>query len=240
MNYRDKFYEKYITAQTAHLYGNLDLNSIKKQFPVFRSYFGKFLPENKEAKIVDLGAGNGDLILWLQNIGFKNVSGVDYSKEQVEFAEKIGAKNLIQADLKEFLKSKEGFFNVIFMRDVLEHFNKEEIMEIMDLVYRSLKVGGVFVVKVPNAESPFGGRFRYFDFTHEISFTESSISQVFLVTGLKNVNIYGTPPVAHGVRSLIRFIFWKVIESFLKFYFVVETGTGKGIFTQNLIAAGKK
>ncbi|MBI5079274.1 methyltransferase domain-containing protein [Candidatus Wolfebacteria bacterium] len=240
MNYKDRFYSKYVSTQTSQLYGELNLSDFEKQFSVFKSYFGKFLPENKEANIVDLGCGNGDLVFWLQKIGFKNVSGVDYGKEQIELAKKFGVKNVVQADLKEFLKSKKEIFDVVFMRDVLEHFNKEEILEVMDLVFQSLEKGGIFVVKVPNAESPFGGRLRYGDFTHEISFTESSINQIFMVFGFNKVKIFGTPPVVHGTISLVRFIFWEIIELILKFYFLIETGSAKGIFTQNLIVSGKK
>ncbi len=240
MDYRDKFYEKYITTQTSNIYGGLNLGDIKKQFPIFKSYFGKFLPKNKEVKIIDLGCGNGDLILWLQNLGFKDVAGIDYSKEQVEFAKKLGVKNILQGDLKEFLKNKKEVFDVIFMRDVLEHFNKEEILEVMELVYSALSKNGAVVIHTPNGESIFSGRYRFWDFTHEMSFTKTSLRQLFGVSGFEKIEFYSSGPVVHGLKSLIRYLLWKIIEFILKIYLLVETGSGEGIFTQNLIAVAQK
>lgn len=240
MDYRDKFYEKYVTTQMANVYKESDSGKLKKQALIFDDYFGKFLPDNKEARIVELGCGDGNLILWLQNRGFNNVVGVDYSKEQVDFAKKIGVKNVEQGDLREFLKDKKEFFDVIFMRDVLEHFNKEEILEIMESVYAALSKDGIVIVQSPNGESPFSGRYRFWDFTHEISFTKMSLRQLFGVSGFNKFEFYPTNPVVHGLKSFIRLLLWKMIEFVLKIYLLVETGSGEGIFTQNIIAAARK
>jgi 2-polyprenyl-3-methyl-5-hydroxy-6-metoxy-1,4-benzoquinol methylase len=237
MNYRDKFYSKYVSAQTSQLYGEVSLDLIQKQFPVWQKYFGRFLPEDKNSKILDFGCGNGGLVFWLQQIGYQNTEGIDISAEQIEAGQKLGIKNIRQADIKNSLITE---YDAIFMRDFIEHFNKEEILDVLETVFKSLKDNGIAVIQTPNAESPFSGRFRYWDFTHEISFTESSIRQVLLVSGFKKVEVYPTPLVIHGLKSFVRHILWKCIELKIKFYLLVETGSAKGIFTQNLIAAVKK
>lgn len=237
MNYRDKFYSKYVSAHTSHLYGEVSLEDIKKQFPVWQKYFGRFLPGNKTAKIVDVGCGNGGFVWWLQQVGYQNAEGIDISAEQIEAGQKLGIKNIHQADIKNSLITK---YDAIFMRDVIEHFSKEEILDILETVFKSLKDNGIVIIQTPNAESPFSGRFRYYDFTHEISFTESSIRQILLVFGFKNIEIYSQRPVIHGLKSFIRYILWKCVENCLRFYLLIETGSGKGIFTQNLIVVAKK
>ncbi|MEK7555437.1 MAG: class I SAM-dependent methyltransferase [Patescibacteria group bacterium] len=236
MNYRDKFYSKYVSTQTSHLYGEVNLDDIKKQFPVWRKYFGRFLPKDKNAKILDFGCGNGGFVYWLQKIGYQNVEGIDASGEQVEVAKKLGIKNIYQ------LKDIDAVdkYDIVFMKDVLEHFNKDEIMALLEKIHKALKDRGVLIIQTPNAESPFSGRLRYGDFTHEISFTESSVRQALLVSGFKNVVVCGTYPIVHGIKSLIRFILWRIIELKLRFYILIETGSDKGIFTQNLIAKAEK
>ena len=186
-----------------------------------------------------MGCGNGGFVYWLQELGYSNTEGIDISIEQVEAAKKIGIKNINQGDLRDFIKNKKDSYDVIFMRDVLEHFNKEEILDILELVYKSLKNNGTIVIQVPNAENPFGSKI-YGDFTHEISFTKDSIQQIFSISGFKDIFVYPMPRVIHGLKSLIRSILWKVIELCLRFYFVIETGSGKVIFTQNIIAVAKK
>ena len=246
MNYKDKFYSKYVSAHASHLYGEISLADIKKQFPAWQKYFGQFLPEDKNAKIIDLGCGNGGFIYWLQKMGYQNAEGIDISAEQIEAGQKLGIKNIRQTDIKEFLLTQlpnysiTNNYDVIFMRDVIEHFSKEEILDILEIIYKSLKNNSILIIQTPNAESPFSGRFRYCDFTHEISFTESSIRQILLVSGFKSVDVYPQRPVIHGLKSLIRAVLWKYIELEIKFYLLIETGSAKGIFTQNLIAVAKK
>lgn len=240
MNYRDKFYSKYVSTQTSQLYGEVSLEDIKKQFPAWKKYFGRFLPKDKNAKILDVGCGNGSFVWWLRQIGYQNVEGIDISKEQVESASKLNIKNIFQADLREFLNNKKEVYDVIFARDVLEHFNKEEIIDVLDVIYDSLNKNGQFICQTVNAENLLWGRLRYGDFTHEMAFTRESLSQVFQVVGFKDIKVYSQPPVIHGTKSLIRFILWKCVEYCLHFYLLIETGSGKGIFTQNIIATAQK
>ena len=63
---------------------------------------------------------------------------------------------------------------------------------------------------------------------------------MFSVTGYQEINYYPTGPVAKGFKSMIRLLLWKAIESLIRFYVKVETGSSGGIFTQNIIAAGFK
>jgi 2-polyprenyl-3-methyl-5-hydroxy-6-metoxy-1,4-benzoquinol methylase len=240
MDYSKKIYETYVSIHTSFLYGKTSIDAIKRQFPVWKRYYGRFLPEDKDAKILDLGCGNGGFVYFLQTLGYKNAIGLDISKEQIELANKLGIKNIFQSDLKEFLSEKKEIYDVLFARDVIEHFTKDEIFEILIIIFSSLKKDGIVLIQTPNAEGPFGSRYRYRDFTHEISFTSSSLNDVLRVVGFRNIEFYSTGPVPKGLKSTARYILWKGIETILRFYMLVETGSGKGFFTQNIVAVAKK
>lgn len=239
-NYREKIYKKYRSVHTIHLYGEENINDIKKRFSAWEYYFLKFLPLDKNVKILDLGCGNGGFVYWLQSIGYINASGVDISEEQVEKAKKLKIDNVFQGNVFNFLTDKKNEYDIIFARDLLEHFDKEEILNLLELIYKSLKNEGILIIQTPNAEGPFAGKYRYADFTHEISFTQSSIRQICLSIGFKNVDVYSQSPVIHGLKSFIRFILWKFIEFCLRIYLLSETGQRGGVLTQNLIAVVKK
>lgn len=240
MNYKDRFYKKYISTHTEELYGKASLEAMRKEFRVWQSYFGGFLPEEKNSKILDLGCGNGGLVYWLKESGFVNATGIDVSKEQVNEARELGINGVECAELRDFLKDKGGVYDVVFARDLLEHFTKDELLDIVDLVYASLQDGGVFVVQTVNAENLFWGRLRHGDFTHELAFTADSIRQLLKVGGFTDVGVYPQRPVVHGLKSLIRYVLWRLIELWPKFYLLVETGSSRGIFTQNIIIKTKK
>jgi 2-polyprenyl-3-methyl-5-hydroxy-6-metoxy-1,4-benzoquinol methylase len=240
MSYKDKIYSKYVSAHISYVHSESKLEEITNQFKIWGAYFGDFLPQDKSSKILEIGCGNGGFVLWLERLGFKNAAGVDVSEEQVKEAERLGIKNVSHGDLRNFLKNKKGEYAAIFARDLIEHFDKESVLEIFEMAHQALTPGGVFVIQTPNGESPMSGRFRYWDFTHETSFTSSSFGQVARTVGFQKISVRPMGPVIHGLKSCIRFFLWKCIEAMLRFYLLVETGSGAGIFTQNLIGAAFK
>lgn len=239
-SYKDRFYSKYVSTHNARLYGANDMDRVRSQYPVWDSQYGGFLPDDKESRIADLGCGDGGLVSWLHAEGFKNAEGVDVSGEQIASGNAMGIASLTEMDLREYLRSRPNHFDLLFLRDVLGHFNKEEVLEILELMHEALKPGGMLVVKTPNAESPMTGRLRYGDFTHDTSFTGQSLRQLFEVHGFKDVEIYSMRPAVHGVISAIRWILWIPIEVQIRFWRLVEAGSFSGWFTQNVVAAGRK
>jgi 2-polyprenyl-3-methyl-5-hydroxy-6-metoxy-1,4-benzoquinol methylase len=240
MNYREKLYSIYISTHTLHLYGKITLEEFRKAFPAWRWYYGRFLPQDKNIDILDIGCGNGGFVYFLQSIGFKNTYGIDISKEQVELAHKLGIENVVQSDAMEFLRDRTETYDVIFARDLIEHFAKDEIFELLERVYSALKNNGLFIIQTPNGESPFGTLYRYGDFSHEVAFTRSSLNQILRVAGFGNTEFYPMGPVPKGLKSIVRYILWKGINTLLKFYTAIETGSFSGIFTQNILAIAKK
>ncbi len=239
MSWRERAYKTYYEHYLKLERGNLTPGNIKKQFPIWNRCYGKFLPVDKKAEVLDLGCGSGELLMWLKFLGFNNVSGVDQDERLIEEAEKLDGK-VYKGDIKSFLNGKSQKFDCIIARDVLEHFTKDEIFEILDLIYGALRQDGVLIIQTPNAESPFGARYRYYDFTHCIGFTSSSLRHVLGATGFKNITFKEAEPAPHGLISFCRFVLWKIIALLWRFYFLIETGSGKGLFSQNMIVVAKK
>lgn len=189
---------------------------------------------------MDLGCGDGSFVRFLRESGYDNVLGVDGSEEQVSAAKENGIDRVARADLKEFLENRAGEFDLIVARDVLEHFTKDEVLEVCDVVLRALKPAGKFMVQVPNGEALFCGRARYGDFTHELSFTQTSLRQVLLEAGFECFTASQMGPVPTGPRPMIRWLIWSFVNLILRLCLLAETGSGKAIFTQNLLATASK
>ncbi len=240
MKYRDKFYEKYVSTHTHHQYGDIDIAHITRQFPVWKRYFSKHLPREENAHILDIGCGFGGFVYFLQKLGYKNSHGVDVSGEQIELGVKMGVKNILQEDVFKFLEGKKYQFDVIFARDFIEHFSKDEVYDLLVRLHESLRYRGTLIIQTPNGESPFSGRLLYGDITHEIIFTRISLHQILALAGFAEASFHPTGPVPKGFKSVVRYLLWKIIESLLKFYSLIETGSSAGIFTQNVIAVAKK
>ena len=240
MDYRARFWEKYVSTHYSSLYGRRSLEDARRQFPVWETHFGALLPKEKNARILDVGCGNGDLVYWLQSKGYANAEGVDLSPEQAEEAASLGIKNIRHGEMKEALRQADRVYDAIVARDVLEHLTKEENVALVDLVFSALAPDGIFIAQSVNAESLNWGRLRHGDFTHEVAFTAQSISQLLRIAGFASIAVHPQRPAVHGVFSFVRAALWRLREYMQRANLLIETGSARGIFTQNIIVRAAK
>ena len=136
-----------------------------------------------------------------------------------------GITGIIAGDLRQVLESfSPESQDVVIAFDVIEHFTKDELLGCLDQVWRVLKTGGKLIIHTPNGASPFCGRIRYGDFTHELALTRESLTQLCQVCGFSQISCYEEQPVPHGIKSGIRWLLWKAIRCVLRLYIAVETG----------------
>lgn len=240
MNYKSEFYEKYFSTHVLHRKGQPSLDQFNQRAVYYQRVWGRFFPGDKNARIIDIGCGTGSLIWWLQQSGFTSAEGIDISPEQIEIARGFGITNIEQAELKTFLATKATEYDVVILRDVLEHFTKEDIVKALEVCHAALRRGGIIILQVPNAETPFFGRIRYGDFTHEIAFSASSLQQLLHVMGFGEVRVYSTPPIVTGPRSLLRFLLWRGVEVLYRVLLFAETGRLNSVVTESIIAVARR
>lgn len=216
-------YDAYVSSGQAA--GKFSTSS-KQEYPYFKRLISKHLPKDRDIVVADCACGNGGLLFCLQRAGYRNSIGVDASREQVQLANDRGIANVLFGDLREFLKKKFAQFDVVFLMDVLEHFQREELIEVLDFVHAAIRPNGLLIAHVPNAEGISGMRVRYGDLTHELCFTRKSIRQVLSVCGFNNVVCFEDQPIVHGLKSAFRFFLWKFLTIPLRLLLVAETGEG--------------
>ena len=153
----------------------------------------------------------------------------------------MGIDNVYCEDLITFLHRHPKAFACITAFDVVEHFPKCEVLELLDAIYQALQSDGIFIMQVLNGANPFHGTIQYADFTHELAFTRESVVQVLSAAGFMNMRVYPTGPVVHGVLSAVRWIIWHTIRLLLVFYLAAEMESIHGHnLTANLIDAAQK
>lgn len=241
-SYRNRVYGCYVKAREEEL-APATVAGLMPRAPLLRQLVRRYFPENRDAQVLDLGCGHGAMIYFAREAGYRNVRGVDGSPEQVEAASRLGIKGVVQGDLRDVLREQaDGSVEVIIAFDVIEHFTRDELVPFVDEVYRVLCSGGRWIMHVPNGESPFCGRMRYWDMTHELAFTRTSLTQLLLSSGFSSVRCFEDTPIVHGLKSAARWLLWKCFRSMLRLYIAAETGeTSKSqVFSQNLLAVATK
>jgi len=240
--YRERIYGQYVDGRENSVAPS-SVEGFEPRAPYIRRLIQRHFPENHNATIMDLGCGHGALVYFARQAGYTKVRGVDGSSQQVESAHRLGIQGVDGGDVMGTLSGLESeSHDCIIMFDVIEHFARDELIRVVDEVRRVLKPGGRWLIHAPNAESPFGARMRFWDFTHEMAFTRTSIAQVLYSSEFSDVTSYEDEPIPHGVTSGIRWMLWKALRLLLRLYLAIETGDRgrSAIFSQNLLTVAIK
>ncbi len=232
-----RIYRSYSSVHTRQRYG--DLLPYKKSLGVFDWRLKGLLPDDRDSRCLDIACGAGMFLHYLKERGYRNITGVDISAEQVALAKQV-CGTVFECDANEFLADGKKF-DLITILSFIEHLTRDEAMDFLDNVHRALSPGGRVILVTPNADSPFASHMRYGDLTHEVIYKRSSLSSLLSACGFVNCRAFGSGPVPHGLISGIRWVLWNVISGGLKMYRLVEGGSAKGwIFTTEFIMTAQK
>lgn len=238
-DYRNIFYNNY-DSKFNRSAKNVTIKDLESQHS---HYLLKVLPKlssfNLNAKILELGCGPGYLLSFLRQNGFTNLIGIDISEEQVIISKNKNF-NVIHIDVIEFLSKNQTKWDVIFAFDFIEHFKKEELSNLFELVNTSLTDGGIFFMRTPNGDGFYPNKIIYGDLTHQTIFNQNSLSQLLSATGFKEQIFYENPPLMKNIRGVVRSMLWKLIKMLLNFILLVEVGQKQKLWTRDFFCVAKK
>jgi 2-polyprenyl-3-methyl-5-hydroxy-6-metoxy-1,4-benzoquinol methylase len=236
-NWQSKLYEAYVsTGQAAMRSSRIRLTDYPQHVRVIK----KYVPADRSIKIVDLACGHGTLVFCLRELGYDHAEGVDVSPEQVALAHRLGIPEVRLGGLGDFIQDKKAMYDVIFLMDILEHLDKQSVMDVLERVREGLKDGGRLIIHVPNGEGRFGMRVRYGDFTHQGCFTRRSMQQVLSASGFGSIAAYEEKPLVHGAKSFVRRLLWSSLTLSDRLLLLAETGTWNHILSQNMLVVADK
>lgn len=166
----------------------------------FEKAFGDYLPINKEAEILEIGCANGMALFALKRFGYTNTTGIEFNSELVDIARSFSL-NIINSDAIEYVTKTNKKFDFIYLFDVLEHFDVTQISVFLMNVYKLLNENGKLMLITPNATSPAGSYFRYIDWTHQTSFTPTSISYLLEEAGFRSITVMDDSLIKEAKRE---------------------------------------
>jgi len=117
---------------------------INKIRPIFFNWLKKDLI-SLDAKILDVGCGNGFLITEMQKYGFSNLIGIDLFIDN-----DINEQNIrvYKSDLNSL---EESQFDLIMYHHSFEHINNPHLE--LQAIYKKLKDNGTLIIRVPVCDS---------------------------------------------------------------------------------------
>ena len=114
---------------------------------------------DKNLSVLEIGCGEGGNLKPFLDIGCK-ATGVDLSEKKIENGKQFFSnhtnKNNLTLIAEDIYQSKSlGQYDLIIMRDVIEHIHDQE--KFMSYVKKYLKPNGKFFLAFPPWYNPFGG-----------------------------------------------------------------------------------
>jgi SAM-dependent methyltransferase len=150
------------------------------------AYLNAALGQDLNVRILDFGGGFGQMSNALREAGYKNVELLDISPPALAHSRSIGL-TCYDGNEPGFYEGHQKSYDFVILSHVVEHFPKDEAIEVLAKIREVLKPGGAVVVMVPNAQSSTGAYWAFEDFTHYTMYTSGSLYYVLRAAGFTEV-----------------------------------------------------
>jgi 2-polyprenyl-3-methyl-5-hydroxy-6-metoxy-1,4-benzoquinol methylase len=213
---------------------NKDHYSVKNKeyFSNVRKDIISLIPSNPAQKILEIGAGGGNTLLYIKENGIAaEVMGIELMKIENSNQYSPGIDKFQVANIeRDEIDAEENYFDVILCADVLEHLT--DPWAAVAKIQRYLKKSGLLIASVPNIREVktlfailLKGEFRYqteggiMDRTHLRFFCKKDIYQLLHTSTL--TPIFSKPnfmmkEVPEGKkRRILNLVSFRLFENFL-------------------------
>ena len=180
---------------------------------IVRERLGMYMPLLKKRKsslgksvFLDIGCGRGEFLALLQENDMP-VKGLDLNGAMVKRARAKGF-DVEEADAMSFLKQqKANSFSGISGFHIVEHIPFDELMDIFNECFRTIKSDGVVIFETPNPENLTVGALNfYYDPSYLKPIPPQLLAFCLEYIGFKDVKIMPLRPEAESIEHENRFI----------------------------------
>jgi 2-polyprenyl-3-methyl-5-hydroxy-6-metoxy-1,4-benzoquinol methylase len=190
------------------------------QYSRLKRLIEKFF-NNKKIKLLDFGAGQGQLMRYLTDNGYE-VDGTEISKSGIDIGEKVFGLRII-GDPLNYLNNANTSYDLVIASHVIEHL--VDPYKYMVLINKLIKKGGCIALEVPNINSweskIFRDKYIHLDVPRHIHhFSNKSLSILLKKTGFHcqdSSGIYTLQFPLSGIQSIVNYLKFKNKYNFLIF-----------------------
>ena len=165
-----------------------DIQKFRNNSCSFYNELYKDLSFTSEDIILEVGSHYGAFVQFLNSKGIKP-DAIDLDSKKIDYLKSLHnlSANFIAGNAMNVLKSVNEKYDYVFLNFVLEHIKQDELLDLLRMLQKTLKIGGKIYVLVPNMENPFNLRLRYMEPTHCNGFTTETIIWALYMGGFDEI-----------------------------------------------------
>lgn len=242
--------EKYFNTNCASFYWELD-EKTKKTYKKYIHYIKKL---NNNSRVIEIWPWNWSFLVYIQeqfNLKSDNIETTDLSESVID---ELNSNNVTKfynnnlCDSIEYFDNKDKVYDLIILKHVLEHMQKDYITKLIPLLEKSLKIWWQILIEVPNVISfPFWFYMYFWDFSHYTPFADKSLKEAILwhsdnlsfdVYNLLLYNVDRSSIISTIKSSIIKSIYVVYIYWFL--WILKLSGLPIQVFTSSILGVATK
>jgi len=199
---RDRYFRFIAEARTEN-----DLTALRHRFERSARWYAcrlrKHLPVDRAVACLDVPCGSGNFLYFLRRHGYSEIIGYDNDARQIERASALGLP-VVRRDAMEILAEDSRSYGLISSLDFVEHLSRDEALRFIGLCHERLVPGGVFVLRTPSADGPFGAHDAWNDLTHRWVMTSEVLEAVLEMMGFNDVAVLDERPQPYNLVNTCR------------------------------------
>ena len=166
---------------------------IKERQNAFLQYFESC------KNVLDIGCGRGEFLELMREQGI-GARGVDLDETMVGFCHSKDLEVVLDDALSYLETLDDSSLDGIFIDQVVEHLEPVDLVHLLELCYKKLKLGYYIIAETVNPLSFFSFANFYIDLTHVRPVHPETLKYLFDVTGFREIEAQFSAPVSDENR----------------------------------------
>src|SRR4051794_16344387 len=170
----------------------------------YEDNYRRFLPQDLEAPILDLGCGQGDFVRYLRDLGYRNVTAVDRDSEAIAGLGAVaGVTAKTAAATAHTIEQHPGGWALIVAKQMIYYFDRRDAPALVAALARALAPDGLLIVEVFNG-ALLSSRFTELkDPGILTAYTENGLRRLLEQNGLTVEQLFGASSRRNGLKGAL-------------------------------------
>jgi len=178
--------------------------------------YGPLLPADRQAAILDIGCGQGDLAHYLRQHGYKNITAIDSDDSAIAALQNIDGINASRVEIASELPARlSGPWDLIIARQMIYYLDRHNAPSFVRSIADSLGPNGRVIIEIFNG-SLLSSRFTELkDPAILTAYTELGLKRLLERNGLKVERLFGAQSGGSRLYRLLQWLWFRLYRLIL-------------------------